>query len=181
MLEIVFHGRGGQGAKSAGMVYANGCLLNGNHIEAFPEYGAERAGAPIRSFLRVSDDPITIHSAIENPDIAIVLDETLLSKERIAGLKEDGILIVNCGFTKEEVLKKTKFKGDIYVIDGNNLSLEIVGRKVQNVPVLGVLDSLVKKSGYANLVKSIDEHFSHKLKKEILDKNILLLKKSYLK
>src|SRR6056297_3109485 len=119
LTEVRFHGRGGQGAKTAGYILAVAAAEEGWNINAFPEYGAERRGAPMRSYVRISDEPIRLRSGIESPDIVIVLDDSLLETENVAeGLPEGGLLIINTSMSEDEV-KEQIGRDDVqlYIVD----------------------------------------------------------------
>lgn len=122
--EIRWHGRAGQGAKSASQMLAEAALEAGKYVQAFPEYGAERTGAPMRAFNRIGDEYIRVRSAVENPDVVVVIDETLLSPAIVEGLSEDGILLVNTVKDFEFVRKKTGFNGKICVVDATDIALQ---------------------------------------------------------
>ena len=126
LIEIIWHGRGGQGAKTASLLLADAAFNTGKYIQGFPEYGPERMGAPITAYNRISNEPITIHSNIYEPDYVVVVDDTLLeSVDVTAGLKETGAIVINT--TKDnEYLKKVlnKYNGDIYKIDARKISID---------------------------------------------------------
>ena len=112
ILEIRIHGRGGQGAKTASQFIAEAALGEGKNIQAFPEYGPERAGAPMKAYTRISDKQITTYAPVVNPDVVIVIDPTLVKSANVTeGLTDDGILIVNTPKSAEELKKETGFKG----------------------------------------------------------------------
>ncbi|MBU1614411.1 2-oxoacid:acceptor oxidoreductase family protein, partial [bacterium] len=121
LTEIRWHGRGGQGAKTAALLFADAALSEGKHIQAFPEYGPERMGAPVQSFNRLSDDPITLRCGVESPRIVVVLDPTLMNSIDVtAGLPEDGILLVNTSEDPAEIRRKAKFsKGKVFTVDAS--------------------------------------------------------------
>ena len=131
MIEIRWHGRGGQGAKTASLLLADAAFNTGKYIQGFPEYGPERMGAPITAYNRISDTPITIHSNIYEPDYVVVVDDTLLdSVDVTAGLKESGAVVINTTKNPEEIKSKIKgYNGEIYTIDARKISLETL-RKI---------------------------------------------------
>ena len=129
-IEIRWHGRGGQGAKTAALMLADVAFQTGKYVQGFPEYGPERMGAPITAYNRISDTPIRVHSNIYDPEYVVVVDETLLEAVDVtAGLREDGAIIVNTERTKEEIMPHLKgYKGDVYIIDAIGLqTLEDLG------------------------------------------------------
>jgi pyruvate ferredoxin oxidoreductase gamma subunit len=141
MMEIRWHGRGGQGAKTAAMLLAEAALDAGKFIQAFPEYGPERAGAPIRAFTRISDDKIDIHCAVTNPHIVVVIDPTLVGPVNVTdGIDEDGLLLVNTNKTPGEIREMVNMKGGkVYTVDASKIALETLGRDLPNTPMLGAL------------------------------------------
>ena len=131
LIEIRWHGRGGQGAKTASLLLADAAFNTGKYIQGFPEYGPERMGAPITAYNRISDAPIMIHSNIYEPDYVVVVDDTLLEAVDVtSGLKTTGAIIINT--TKDnDYLKKAlgNYSGDIYKIDARKVSMETL-RKI---------------------------------------------------
>lgn len=160
MLEIRWHGRGGQGAVTASKILADSALAVGKQIQAFPEYGSERQGAPIKAFTRISDQPITIHSQVTNPDMVVVLDPTLLKVVDVTeGLAEDGKLVVNTTMTPAELRAKLKVKGrSIYTVDATGIALKNLGKAIPNTPMIG---ALVKATGILE-IKGVTDDFRHK-------------------
>lgn len=142
VLEIRWHGRGGQGAKTAALLFGEAALETGKYIQAFPEYGPERMGAPVTAFNRLSDEPIYSHSGIKNPDIVVVLDPTLIEPAQVIdGLKPDGILLVNTAESPEALRQRLNLPPSVrvYTVDASTIALETVGRDVPNTPMLGAL------------------------------------------
>ena len=136
--EIRWHGRGGQGAKTAALLLADVAFKTGKYVQGFPEYGPERMGAPITAFNRISENPIRVHSNIYTPDLVVVVDETLLHTVDVtAGLKEEGAVLVNTSMTEGEVRTLLKgWQGKIYTIDARKISLECLGKYFPNSPML---------------------------------------------
>ncbi|MBC7287707.1 MAG: 2-oxoacid:acceptor oxidoreductase family protein, partial [Armatimonadetes bacterium] len=128
IVEVRWHGRGGQGAKTAGYILAVAAAHQGKQVQAFPEYGAERRGAPMRSYVRISDKPIRLRSAVKSPEVVIVLDETLLESEDVAaGLVDGGWLLVNSGASPEEIKAKLQREGvKVATVDATKISLEAI-------------------------------------------------------
>ena len=149
MIEIRWHGRGGQGAKTASLLLADAAFNTGKYIQGFPEYGPERMGAPITAYNRISSSPIRIHSNIYEPDYVVVVDDTLLeSVDVTAGLKEDGAIVINTTKNGEDLKKLLKgYKGKIYTIDRRKVSMETLGKYFPNTPMLA---AIVKVSGIMN-------------------------------
>lgn len=181
MIEIRWHGRGGQGVVTASKLLASSALAEGKYIQAFPEFGPERMGAPIRSFTRISNEPITIHSQVTSPDVVVVLDPTLIGEiDLTEGLKEDGILIVNTTKSPKELKKDLNLKEKrIYSLDATRIARESIGRPIPNVPMLG---ALVKATGLLKLeqvTKAIKESFKKKFKDEVIEGNVKALERAY--
>ena len=124
MIEIRWHGRGGQGAKTASLLLADAAFNTGKYIQGFPEYGPERMGAPITAYNRISSNPITIHTNIYEPDYVVVVDDTLLkSVDVTSGLKTDGALVINTTKSADDLKKDLKsYTGEVYTIDARKIS-----------------------------------------------------------
>ena len=137
-LEIRWHGRGGQGAKTAALLLADVAFKTGQYVQGFPEYGPERMGAPITAYNRISKDVIRVHSNIYTPDLVVVVDETLLhSVDVTAGLKEEGAIIINTSKSREEVMPFLNgYKGNVYTVDARKISVETLGKNFPNSPML---------------------------------------------
>ena len=179
MIEIRWHGRGGQGAKTASLLLADAAFNTGKYIQGFPEYGPERMGAPITAYNRISDNPITIHSNIYEPDYVVVVDDTLLEAVDVtAGLKESGAIIINSTKSADVLKEHLKgYKGSIYTINARKVSEEALGRYFPNTPMLA---AIVKVSGImsdAALLKDMEGSFKHKFAKkpEVIDGNMKAL------
>lgn len=177
---IRFHGRGGQGAKTASVVLAEAALHKGKFIQSFPEYGAERMGAPVKAFTRISDEPIRIHYGIKHPDMVVVVDFSLVAKINVTeGLEKTGTLIVNTHESLETVKKATGFEGEIHVIDASKIAVEEYGRNIPNTPILG---AIVKVSDVVDIdaVKhELEIKMKGKLGDQIYQKNVNALERAY--
>ncbi|MBO4293202.1 MAG: 2-oxoacid:acceptor oxidoreductase family protein [Clostridia bacterium] len=168
LIEIRWHGRGGQGAKTASLLLADAAFNTGKYIQGFPEYGPERMGAPITAYNRISDTPITIHSNIYEPDYVVVVDDTLLeSVDVTAGLKEDGAIVINTTKNADYLKSVLKgYKGNIYTIDARKVSMEALGKYFPNTPMLA---AIVKVSGIMSdeaLLADMEGSFKHKFAKK---------------
>ncbi len=179
LIEIRWHGRGGQGAKTASLLLADAAFNTGKYIQGFPEYGPERMGAPITAYNRISSAPITIHSNIYEPDYVVVVDDTLLECVDVtAGLKETGAIVINTTKSADYLQTALKgYKGDIYTIDARKISEEALGRYFPNTPMLA---AIVKVSGIMTdeaLLEDMKGSFKHKFAKkpEVIDGNMKAL------
>ncbi len=170
MIEIRWHGRGGQGAVTAAEILASAAVIEGKWAQAFPSFGAERRGAPVQAFTRIDDKPILNRSFIYEPDVVVVLDPGLLDAERaniMAGLKPDGRLVVNSNREPREIAKRLGFKGGIAVIDATSVALEALGVPIVNTAILG---AVVKTLGIVS-AKSVTEVFKKKFPPALAEKN----------
>jgi pyruvate ferredoxin oxidoreductase gamma subunit len=170
MVEIRFHGRGGQGAVTAASVLARAAGFDDKYAQGFPAFGVERRGAPVKAFCRISEKVINTRSQIYNPDIVVVLDQSLMHLPEVAdGLKPESIIIVN---GKE---MKTSLKQKVYFYDATSLALRILGRDIVNTAMLGVFAKKTKLVSLDSILKAVGENFSGK----VLEMNTQLVKDAY--
>lgn len=179
MIEIRWHGRGGQGAKTASLLLADAAFNTGKYIQGFPEYGPERMGAPITAYNRISNTPIRIHSNIYEPDYVVVVDDSLLEAVDVtAGLKPDGAIVINTTKSGNELKPLLNgYTGDVYTIDARKISLETLGKYFPNTPMLA---AIVKVSGVIeekDFLADMEGSFKHKFAKkpEVIDGNMKAL------
>jgi len=182
MVEIRWHGRGGQGAKTASLLLAEAAFDTGKFIQGFPEYGPERMGAPITAYNRISDEKITIHSNIYEPDYVVVVDETLLAPVDVtAGLSEKGAVVVNTAKDPEEIRPLLRgYKGKVCTIDARAISEEALGRYFPNVPMLGAVVKVAKLMPDEQFIEAMEKSFKHKFatKPQVIEGNMKALKKA---
>ena len=181
-IEIRWHGRGGQGAKTAALLLADVAFNTGMYVQGFPEYGPERMGAPITAYNRLSDSEIRNHSNIYNPDYVVVVDETLLhSVDVTAGLNKDGAIVINTKKPKEEIIPLLKgYEGEVYTIDARTISMETLGKYFPNSPMLA---AIVKVSGVMSKQDFLEQmrgSYQHKFAKkpEVIDGNMKALERA---
>lgn len=183
MIEIRWHGRGGQGAKTAALLLGEAVVASGKYVQAFPEYGPERMGAPVASYDRISDKEILIHSPITNPDVVLVLDETLIDTIDVTkGLDEKtGVLIVNTPFSKEEIQKKLTWKGRLVVLDATKISIETIGKPIPNTPMIGALLAVTNFLTLDDFIEDTKKKLEKKFKNKpgVIEGNINAIKKAY--
>lgn len=182
IVEIRWHGRGGQGAKTASLLLADAAFNTGKFVQGFPEYGPERMGAPITAYNRISSERSTVHSNIYTPDYVVVVDETLLSSVDVtAGLKESGAIVINSDKTPAQLRPKLKgYNGRVCVIDAGKISTEELGKNFPNTPMLA---AIVKVSGVVEpeaFVQDMEASFKHKFasKPQVIEGNMRALKRS---
>ncbi|NSW91761.1 MAG: 2-oxoacid:acceptor oxidoreductase family protein [Firmicutes bacterium] len=182
VVEIRWHGRGGQGAKTASLLLADAAFDTGKYIQGFPEYGPERMGAPITAYNRISDDKLTIHSNIYEPDYVVVIDETLLETVDVtSGLKEDGAIIINTTKSPDEIRPLLKgYKGKICTVDARTISIETLGRYFPNTPMLGAVVKVSKVMDEKTFLDSMVGSFKHKFanKSEVIEGNMKALERA---
>ncbi len=182
-LEIRWHGRGGQGAKTAALLLADVAFKTGAYVQGFPEYGPERMGAPITAYNRISSEAIRVHSNIYSPDLVVVVDETLLeSVDVTAGLKEDGAIIVNTSRSKNEILPLLNgYKGRVYTVDARAISVEALGKYFPNSPMLAAAVAVSNVMSKEQFISEMKASYQHKFAKkpEVIEGNMLALTLTY--
>ena len=181
VLEIRWHGRGGQGAKTAATMVAEVALQAGKYAQGAPEYGAEREGAPIKAYTRISDRPIRVHDAIYYPDVVLVLDDTLLETEGVAdGLTPDGTLLANTPKSPAEVRKKLGLKDQkVYTIDATAIALEEIGRPIPNTVMVGALSKVTGIVNSDEIKKNIKKKLGSKLSEKMLEGNMRAVDRAF--
>ena len=182
-IEIRWHGRGGQGAKTAALLLADVAFKTGRNVQGFPEYGPERMGAPITAYNRISSDKIRVHSNIYHPDFVVVVDETLLgSVDVTAGLKNSGAIIVNTAKSKEEIQEHLNgYEGRVYTIDARKISVETLGKNFPNSPMLAAAVAVSKIMPREKFIKEMRASYQHKFAKkpEVIDGNMKALEMAF--
>jgi len=179
--QIRIHSRGGQGAKTAGVIIAETFIEQGKFAQAFAEYGPERSGAPMKVFIRLSDKEIRLHGDVESPDMVVVLDSSLLSNIDVTeGMGKNSILLINSPKSEKELLKEIKNKScKIHTIDASGIAREIIGKNLPNTVIVGAMAKLLPSISYKGLAAKMTEKFDVKISKEMLGKNIEALNAGY--
>lgn len=178
MLEVRWHGRGGQGVVTASEILARAALLEGKYVQHFPEFGPERAGAPVRAYTRISDEPIDIHSGVYTPDIVVVIDPTLLPLKDMlfAGLKSGGYFIINIAEPPQDLVQTCREKNlKLGFVDATKIALDIFKRPFFNTPMVG---ALVKVTGIVKL-ESVLEAVKARFPGPVAEKNIEAIRRAY--
>lgn len=180
LTEIRWHGRGGQGAKTAALLLADVAFSTGAEVQGFPEYGPERMGAPITAYNRISNQPIRVHSNIYTPDYVVVVDETLLGDIDVtAGLSENGAVIINTTKSKADILPLLNgYNGRVCTIDARKVSMEALGMYFPNSPMLA---AVIKVSGLMpedDFLSEMQSSYEHKFssKPQMIEGNMKALK-----
>lgn len=183
LTEIRWHGRGGQGAKTAALLFGEAVLGQGKYMQAFPEYGPERMGAPVQSYNRISEEPITLHCGVTNPGIVVVLDPTLMGSIDVTqGLPDNGTIIINTNEPASKFREMLKLNGQtLYTIDASKIAVETIGRDIPNTPMMG---ALAKATGLldfeemlADTKKKLEKKF--RTKPEVIEGNLTAIRRAY--
>ncbi len=185
IFEVIFFARGGQGAKTAAEILAQSAVEEDKFVQSFPSFGPERSGAPTKTYLRISDQPILTHEPIVDPDVVVVLDDTLLGSQNVSNnLDKREALIINSKFSSEEIRtmiaeKGGRFEGKIYPIDADGISLKIIGQPRPNTVILGKFIQVTEVTRLESVVKEFRKIFEEKIGSELTTKNIEAVEKAY--
>lgn len=163
--EFRWHGRGGQGVVTSNQMLGKAALAEGNYIQAFPEFGPERTGAPVRAFLRISKDPIQIYAQVYRPDVVVCIDPTLLDVVNPAeGLKPEGTLVVNTTRSPQEIRDKFGFKGGkVVTVDASTIAMEVMGRPFYNMPTMAAAVEATQVVNIDTVIKEVQERYPGKV------------------
>lgn len=177
LVEVRWHGRGGQGVVTVSRLLAYAALLDGKYVQAFPEFGPERRGAPVTGYTRISDEPIRIHSYIYNPDIVVVVDPTIMGSIDVTkGLAENGIIVANTEKSPEDLKSQLGAeKAKVYTVNAVRIALDILGRPIYNTAMLG---ALIKASPLVSL-DSLSRVVKERFPGAIGEKNVAVIKRAY--
>lgn len=182
-IEIRWHGRGGQGAKTAALLLADVAFKTGKYVQGFPEYGPERMGAPITAYNRISSKPITVHSNIYEPDYVVVVDESLLDSIDVTkGLNPKGAVIVNSTRSKEEIEEHLHgYTGAVYTVNAKEISIKALGKNYPNSPMLAATVAVSKVMEREEFLTEMKASFQHKFAKkpEVIDGNMMALELAF--
>jgi len=181
-VEIRWHGRGGQGTVTAVKVFADACLSGGRHVQAFPEYGPERAGAPLRAFNRVSDRPLRLHCPVTKPNIVVVVDATLLDSVKITdGTPDDAAFIINTSKDPKVIREKIQAKATqkIFTVDATKISIETIGRPMPNATLVGTVTKVSGLLSLDDVLVDVKKSFGEKFPQKIIDGNLESTRRGY--
>lgn len=183
MIEIRWHGRGGQGAKTASLLLADVAFNTGKFIQGFPEYGPERMGAPMTAYNRIDDEVIRIHSNIYEPDYVVVVDDSLVGTVDVTkGLKKGGAILINTSLSPEDIKEKLgEYKGEIYTIDASTIAIETIGSNFPNTALLSAVIKITDLMSKDDLIKNMQDSFKHKFTKkpEVIEPNMKAVIRAY--
>ena len=178
-IEICWHGRGGQGVVTASEILAETVVGENMYVKAFPEFGPERMGAPIKAFTRISEKPIRLHTQVYEPDVVVVLDGTLIGKVDVTkGLKKGGIVLANYSGTPDELKAALKTDAECHTVNATKISMEEIGRPVANTAMLGALVKFRPVVTYDALENNVKAKFAGKLSDKAIAANIKALKRA---
>lgn len=182
-IEIRWHGRGGQGAKTAALLLGEAAIQDGKFVQAFPEYGPERMGAPVQAFNRISDEPILMHCSVTDPGVVAVLDASLLDAVDVtAGLGPDGILLINTPQSPAEIRSCLKWEGkNLYTVDASAIAVEAFQKNVPNTPMMGALVKVTQLMDFEKMLADTQHKLEKKFKNrpEIVAGNIRAIRRAY--
>jgi pyruvate ferredoxin oxidoreductase gamma subunit len=181
LVEVRWHARGGQGAKTAAVIMAEAASEAGKYVQGFPEYGPERMGAPIRAYNRIADGPIPLHCNVESPGLVVVLDPTLISNpDVLAGMAEDAILVVNTTESPAAVRARLGLKGRrIFTVDASGISVDTIGRDIPNTPMMGALVGVSGILPFEAFLSATAAQLKKKFRPDIVEKNLTAISRAY--
>jgi pyruvate ferredoxin oxidoreductase gamma subunit len=181
MLEIRWHGRGGQGGKTAVFMLTESLVEQGKYAQGFPDYGPERMGAPVRGYNRISDSPVRLHCGVNSPGIVVVLDASLIAGSNVvSGLKPGGKVLVNSSKPPEEIRKQLGLKdGSVYTVDATGIALKEIGKPIPNSPMIGALLKITDLAEIDKMAKLVGKKFEGKLSAKAVEGNVTAMKRAY--
>lgn len=182
LTEMRWHARAGQGAVTAAKLVADTALLAGSYIQAMPEYGPERTGAPLKAYTRVSDEPIEVHNNITHPSIVIVLDDTLIGTVDIAeGIMQGGTIVLNTTMSVDEARKKLGVGDDVMVavVDASGIALDTIKRDIPNTPIVGALSKVTGVVPVDKIKERLVITFGKKFSQDMVDANLASVDRAY--
>jgi len=182
MIEIRWHGRGGQGTVTAAKVLADACLRNGRYVQAFPEYGPERSGAPLRAYNRISADEIRMHCPVLNPSVVSIVDATLLDGIDVTeGAVDNAAFVINTAKDPREIRERLKAKPTqrVFTIDATKIAIECIGKALPNAAMLGAVTKVTGVVTLESLLEDVRGSFGKKFSQKIIDGNLEAVRRGY--
>ena len=178
--DIIFFARGGQGAKTAAEIIAQAAVSEGKHVQSFPSFGPERSGAPTKTYVRISNDPIRTREPVTDPDVIVVLDETVMESEKVKDiLTKDDQVIVNTRKSSKTIQAELDFFGKVFTVDADGISLKIIGQPRPNTVILGKFVQVTEVVKLESVVQEFGKIFEEKIGKEITGRNIQAIENAY--
>ncbi|MEE9615242.1 MAG: 2-oxoacid:acceptor oxidoreductase family protein [Thermodesulfobacteriota bacterium] len=191
-IEVRWHGRAQQGVVTAAKVLGETALFEGKHVQAFPEFGPERMGAPVRAYNRISDEPIRMHCQVTEPKIVLIVDPTLIGMDLSGGMEtsggvtdgtpDDAVFIVNTKKSPAEMRKELDLNGSgakVFTVDGSKISMETIGRHMPNTPMLGALAKATSIVNIEALISNFKENYAKKFSPKVIDGNVCAIQKGF--
>ncbi len=176
MIEVRFHGRGGQGAVTCAELIALAAIEEGKYAQSMPSFGPERRGAPVVAYLRVSEEPILVRAEVTQPDIVVVLDDSLVRIMDVThGIKNNGLVVVNTRMTEAEVREHTKFTGKLAIVDALTIAMEILKVPITNTTMIG---ALLKVRDLVP-VNAVETQITKRFNPKLAERNVSALKKAF--
>ncbi|MDI6742874.1 MAG: 2-oxoacid:acceptor oxidoreductase family protein [Smithella sp.] len=181
-IEIRWHGRGGQGTVTAAKTFANACLHSGRYVQAFPEYGPERAGAPLQAYNRISPKKLLRHCPVSNPDIVAIVDASLIPLVNVcAGLCNEGLFLVNTENNHDAIKKRMnlKPKQKLYCIDATGIAQDCFGQPFPNSAMVGALGNISGLVSLDALLADVEKSFGKKFSTKVVNGNLEAVRRSW--
>ncbi|MBI3760654.1 MAG: 2-oxoacid:acceptor oxidoreductase family protein [Chloroflexi bacterium] len=179
MIEIRWHARAGQGAVTAAKALADAALAEGKFIQAFPDYGPERMGAPVKAYNRVSETPIRTHGIVEHPKVIVIVDPSLVGSEVTEGAPDDAVFLVNSTKSPSEAQKALGAKRRVFTVDATRIAQEAIGLRKPNTPMLGAVAKVTGVIQLDTLLAQTEKSFGHKYKREVVEGNLAAIRRAY--
>lgn len=174
--EIRWHGRGGQGAWTASELLAKAAISEGKHVQSFPEFGPERMGAPLAAYTRIDTKPIKLHCSIYNPNVVVVLDNTLLKTVNVTrGLSEDGVIVINTPDSPAKLRPKLKTTAYVWTVPATDIAVRILNVPITNTAMLGAVTRATSATTLASVEKVVKKRF----RQELAERNIAVIREAY--
>ncbi|MDO8445627.1 MAG: 2-oxoacid:acceptor oxidoreductase family protein [Deltaproteobacteria bacterium] len=181
LTEVRWHGRGGQGAVTAAKVLAEVAMKTGKNVQAFPEYGPERTGAPLRAYNRISDSVLRLHSGVTNPSVIVVIDPSLLEAVDVTeGATQDAVFVINTNHCPADIKKMLKLeKHKVFTVNASQIALDTIGRPIPNTPMLGALAKATGIITLEGLLDDVKKSFGKKFSEQMINSNLEAVKRAY--
>ncbi len=179
MVEIRWHARAGQGAVTAAKALADAALAEGKYIQAFPDYGPERMGAPVKAYNRIDEEPIRTRGIVEHPKVIIIVDPSLIGAEVSEGATEDAAFLVNSTKSPEEAKKVLGVKGRVFTVDATRIAQETIGLRKPNTPMLGAVAKVTGVIQLDTLLTETEKSFGNKYKRTIVEGNLAAIRRAF--
>lgn len=182
-IEVRWHGRAQQGIVTAAKVLGEACLISGKFVQAFPEFGPERMGAPVRAYNRIADEPIRLHCQVTDPKYVLIADPTLIGVVGLTdGTPEDAVFIINTSKAAKEMRAALGVKSasaKVYTLDASQISIETIGRSMPNTPMLGALAKVTTIVPLEALINNFRENYSKKYSVKVIEGNVTAMNRGY--